>query len=162
MTDSAPATDTAEDLGPVRTQITVAAPPEKAFRVFTEGFDSWWPRSHHIAEGDLERAVIEPREGGRWYERTTTGVECDWGTVLVWDPPRQVSLSWAIDGEFDADPHHASRVDVTFTPEGTGTTVTLEHSEFAGHKAAADLRTGVMGEGGWPALLAAFRDAAPA
>ena len=71
---------------------------------------------HHIGEGDLEEAIIEPFEGGRWYERTTDGNECDWGTVLVWDPPRHVALSWAIDGEFGSDPNHASRIEVTFTP----------------------------------------------
>ena len=145
MTEPAPATDTAEDLGAVRTDVRVAAPPDKAFRVFTEGFDRWWPRSHHIGEGDLEEAIIEPFEGGRWYERTTDGNECEWGTVLVWDPPRHVALSWAIDGEFGSDPNHASRIDVTFTPEGEGTVVVVEHSEFAGHKAAAELRGGRHG-----------------
>ena len=119
MTEPAPATDTAEELGAVHTQVTVAAAPDKAFRVFTEGFDRWWPRSHHIGEGELEEAIIEPFEGGRWYERTSDGSECDWGKVLVWDPPRHVALSWAIDGEFRSDPNHASRIDVTFTPTGT-------------------------------------------
>jgi uncharacterized protein YndB with AHSA1/START domain len=162
MTDPARTTDTTEDLGPVRTEVRVAASPEKAFRVFTERFDSWWPRSHHLAEGDLEEARIEPFEGGRWYERTTTGTECDWGTVLAWDPPRRIALSWSINGEWASDPDHASRIDVSFEPDGDGTTVTVEHSQFAGHKAAAELRTGVMGEGGWPTLLASFVEATTA
>ena len=162
MTDPAPATDAVEDLGAVRTDVRVAASPDKAFTVFTEGFDRWWPRSHHTGEGDLEAAIIEPFEGGRWYERTTDGRESDWGTVLVWDPPRHVALSWAIDGEFNLDPNHASRIDVTFTPDGDGTVVVVEHSEFAGHKAAAELRAAVMDTGGWPTLLTSFREAATA
>jgi uncharacterized protein YndB with AHSA1/START domain len=156
MTDPAPTTDTAEDLGPVSTQVRVAASPEKAFRVFTEGFDRWWPRSHHIGEGDLVEAIVEPFVGGRWYEKNTSGNDCVWGEVLAWDPPNGVSLSWAIDGEFHADPHHASRIDVTFTLDGDGTVVLVEHSEFAGHKAAAELHGAVMDEGGWPSLLEAY------
>ena len=158
MTDPALSTDASEDLGAVHTEVRVSAAPEKAFRVFTEGFDRWWPRSHHIGDGDLVEAVIEPLEGGRWYEKNTAGTDCVWGQVLVWDPPRQLSLSWAIDGEFKADPHHASRIDVTFTPDGDGTVVQVEHSEFAGHKAAAELRGAVMDEGGWPTLLTAYID----
>jgi len=30
------------------------------FRVFTENFDSWWPRAHHIGKLDMKMA-IEPR-----------------------------------------------------------------------------------------------------
>jgi len=156
MTEPATATSSSEELGAVHREVRVAAAPEKAFRVFTERFDRWWPRSHHIGEGDLVEAIIEPFEGGRWYEKNTAGTDCTWGQVLVWDPPRQLSLSWAIDGEFKADPNHASRIDVTFTPDGTGTIVKVEHSEFAGHRAAAELREGVMSDGGWPQLLDLF------
>jgi uncharacterized protein YndB with AHSA1/START domain len=162
MTDAAPST-TAEDLGPVRTEVRVAAAPEKAFRVFTDGFDSWWPGAHHIAEGELDAVFIEPRTGGRWGERLTDGTECAWGAVLAWDPPRAVTLEWRLGGDFELDEHHASRVDVTFTPtEDGGTHVVLEHSGFAGHRSASDLRTGVQGEGGWPALLGMFAQATAA
>ena len=33
----------AVDLGPVRKEVTVAAPQEVAFRVFTTEIGSWWP-----------------------------------------------------------------------------------------------------------------------
>jgi uncharacterized protein YndB with AHSA1/START domain len=160
MTDSAPAPTTTEDLGAVRTEVTVAAAPDKAFRVFTEGFNRWWPRSHHIAEGELEEAIIEPFVGGRWYERTTEGSGCDWGQVLAWDPPNGLALSWAINGEWELDPKHASRIEVTFTPTADGgTTVVVEHSEFAGHKAAEALHGAVGAEGGWPTILQGYIEA---
>ena len=56
----------------VRREITVAAPPERAFAVFTERMDTWWPRSYTIGSAELDKVVIEPREGGRWYEPGST------------------------------------------------------------------------------------------
>ena len=85
--------------------ITVAAPQDKAFSVFTAGINRWWPRdSPHRRRGARE-AVLEPREGGRWYERDVDGSECEWGKVLVWEPPSRLVLAWQISGEwaYDAD-----------------------------------------------------------
>lgn len=142
----------------VRVTVTVDAPIERAFRVFTERFDAWWPRSYRLQEGELEGVVLEPREGGRWYERTTDGKECDWGRVLVWDPPRHVALAWMIGVGFvpNADPALASRVDVTFVENDVGrTTVTLVHSGFDRHGAGWEsVRESVANEkGGWPWIL---------
>jgi hypothetical protein len=47
--------------------VTVDAPVERAFAGFTEGFDSWWPRTHSIGAETLQVAVLEPRPGGRWF-----------------------------------------------------------------------------------------------
>jgi uncharacterized protein YndB with AHSA1/START domain len=144
---------------PVRREIKVEASPERAFAVFTEGFDSWWPRGHHLNEADLDVAVIEPRVGGRWYERCVDGGECDWGRVLEWDPPHRLVLTWQISGEFKAesDPTHASEVEVSFTPDGEATVVVLEHRRLERHGAtAAALRDGIGSEGGWGELLGLF------
>jgi uncharacterized protein YndB with AHSA1/START domain len=146
---------------PVRREVKVEATPERAFEVFTSGFDTWWNRGHHLNEADLEAAVIEPRKGGRWYERGVDGSECDWGEVLEWDPPHRLVLSWRISGEFrlESDPANASEVEVTFTPDGDTTVVALEHRFFERHgttaQAAAD---GVGAEGGWGDLLGLFAD----
>jgi len=45
----------------------------------TADFDRWWPREHHIGSADLGEAALEPRAGGRWYERDVDGAECGWG-----------------------------------------------------------------------------------
>jgi uncharacterized protein YndB with AHSA1/START domain len=79
----------------VRHTIVVEAPQEKAFEVFTDGLDRWWPRSHKIGPEALEQAVLEGHEGGRWYERDTDGSECDWGKVLVWARPIQLTRRMA-------------------------------------------------------------------
>lgn len=144
----------------VRVTVTVDAPIERAFRVFTERWDAWWPRSHHLGAAELVAVVLEPRVGGRWYERTADGKECDWGRVLAWDPPRHVALSWMIGIGFvaNADPDHASRLDVMFAEDGPGrTTVTLVHSEFERHGTGWEsMREGVAGQGGWPSILDAY------
>ena len=48
---------------PVRKSITVRATPERAFRVFTEEMDSWWPRTHHIGSSPMKRVVVSPEPG---------------------------------------------------------------------------------------------------
>ena len=104
-----------------RTAIIVDAPIERAFSVFTAGFDTWWPRAHHILDADLAEVVLEGCVGGRWFERGVDGAECDWGRVLEWDPPSAIALSWHLNDEFkyEPDPSKASRVDVRFIAEGT-------------------------------------------
>ena len=55
-------------LASVRKELTIKASQARAFRTFTELTDEWWPRSHHIGKVELKKAVLEPRQGGRWYE----------------------------------------------------------------------------------------------
>ena len=42
----------------VRHEIIVNAPIERAFRVFTDGFGRWWPKTHTIAWLEVDRAII--------------------------------------------------------------------------------------------------------
>jgi uncharacterized protein YndB with AHSA1/START domain len=144
----------------VRREVTVNATQERAFEVFTAGFDSWWPRSHHIGEAELASAVIDP-EAGQWYELGTDGSRCDWGEILAYDPPRRITLQWRIGGAWalEADPAAYSEIDVTFTPEGDATRVTLEHRHLDRHTAAEALRDAVSAEGGWPGLLQRYSEA---
>jgi uncharacterized protein YndB with AHSA1/START domain len=153
-------------LEPIRKTITVACSREHAFKIYTEAFDSWWPRQHHLGDADLVEAVLEPKPGGRWYERTVDGAECQWGEVLVWEPPTRVVLSWRIDGDWkiNPDPAYASEIEVRFVEEGPRSTrVELEHRGFERHgETGAKVREGVSGEGGHGALLNLFAEKAAA
>ena len=145
----------------VRRRITVNVAPERAFAFFTGRFDAWWPRGHHIGEAELGEAIIEPRAGGRWYERGVDGSTCEWGEVVAWDPPHRLALSWHINSDwvYDPDPAHASEVEVTFTPAGDGTRVELVHRGFERHPAGGDkLRESVAGAGGWGGLLELYAE----
>jgi uncharacterized protein YndB with AHSA1/START domain len=141
----------------VRKSIHVAASPEHAFDTFVNGIGRWWPKSHKIGPADLERPVIEPREGGRWYELDVDGTECEIGKVALWQPPSRLILIWQLTPQFAYDRDLVTEVEVTFLPEADGTRVELEHRDLErlGDKAEA-MRETVGGPGGWPALLELF------
>jgi uncharacterized protein YndB with AHSA1/START domain len=143
--------------------LTVEAPIERAFAVFTEGFGRWWPASHHIGKADLVDAIIEPRPGGRWYERSADGSECDWGHVIAWEPPRRVLLAWQLDADWRYDPDLITEVDVRFEADGERTRVTFEHRhlERMGDR-AEEVRRSVDSPEGWRGILAAYSHAAAA
>jgi uncharacterized protein YndB with AHSA1/START domain len=143
----------------VRIETSVAAPIDRAFAVFVEQIGSWWPRTHQIGSGELADVVIEPKQGGRWYERAADGTECDWGEVLAWDPPHQVALSWAITPAWQSAPSdQASRIDVRFTSSGPDSTeVVLVHSELDRHGDSWEsMRDAVAGPNGWTSILAGY------
>jgi hypothetical protein len=149
----------------VRKQITVQASQERAFAVFTEGQGSWWPPEHHIGEQPWHEAVVEPREGGRWFERAADGSECDWGRIRVWDPPSRLVLVWQLSDEWAYDAALETEVDVRFIAEGPDRTrVELEHRglEVYGDR-AAEMRGTFDSSNGWSYILEAFGGAlAPA
>jgi uncharacterized protein YndB with AHSA1/START domain len=159
MTD----TGTAAPVAPVVKTITVNATPARAFEVFTANMTRWWPITHTIrrSEAPIAEIVLEPRVGGRWYERGTDGSMCSWGHVVAWDPPKRVVLAWQINADWQFDPALISEVEVLFQAQGTDTTlVTLEHGKLdAFGAAAAKVRQAISSEGGWGALLGAYANA---
>ena len=141
----------------VQHSVTVNAPVEKAFKVYTEEFTTWWPPQHHIGAAELAEAVLEAKPGGRWYERGVDGSECEWGRVLAYEPPTRLLLSWQIDGtwQYDPDLDHASEVEVRFTDLGAGRTrIDLEHRGFERHgETGPTVHGGVSAAGGWPMIM---------
>jgi uncharacterized protein YndB with AHSA1/START domain len=150
----------------VKRTMRVSVPIEFAFRVFTEKMGTWWPATHHIAPNPFAEIVMEPRAGGRWFERDGTGAECEWGRVLVWEPPKRVVASWQLqpDWKFSADLSRASEVTLEFHEEGPEITrLELEHRHLERHGEGWErLREGVDSPGGWTAVLARYVEAANA
>lgn len=144
---------------PLTGTVTVAVPIEQAFEVFTRRFDTWWPHQFHIGAAEVDQIVLEPRVGGRWYERGTDGSECDWGRVLAWEPPHRVLFTWQINGffQFDPDPTHASEIEVRFRadyPEQT--VVEVEHRHLDRLEGGETVRSTIEGGGGWALLLEGY------
>ena len=74
------------DPNSVRKVVNVDAPQSIAWDVFTQQMGSWWPLAmYKIGKANAVDAVMEPRVGGRWYERGDDGSECQWGRVLAWE-----------------------------------------------------------------------------
>jgi uncharacterized protein YndB with AHSA1/START domain len=147
---------------PVRKSIHVGAPRERAFEVFTAGIGRWWPKTHHIGAADLDALVIEPGQGGRWFERGVDGSECEVGKVLVWDPPARLVLAWQITPEWKYDPNLITEVEVQFIAEGThATRVELEHRNLERMGDRADeMRQKIDSPEGWGGLLQLFAQSA--
>lgn len=146
----------------VRHSITLDVSQEHAFRTFTNGHDRWWPREFHIGGAEMEEAVMEPRQDGRWYERDVDGGECNWGKVLVWEPPSRIVLAWQITGEWAYDEDILTEVEVRFVPEAPGRTrVELEHRGLDAYGEATDQMRDLF-DSGWPGILQGFAAAAAA
>lgn len=148
------------DPNAITKSITVAAPQEIAFRVFTEGIARWWPlETHKIGATKAVNAVVEPRQGGRWYEIGADGSECNWGKVLAWEPPSRVLLSWEISCDWRHDAKIDTEVEVRFIAEGTRSTrVELAHRKLDRYGDREEEMRGVFNSpGGWPGLLERFK-----
>ncbi|WP_394827841.1 SRPBCC family protein [Pendulispora albinea] len=149
----------------VRKTVMVQAPQEIAFRVFTEKLGTWWPLgSHKIGKTKAVDAVIEPRQGGRWYERGDDGSTCTWGKVLAWEPHARLVLTWQVSADWQPDPNVLTEVEVHFIAEGADRTrVELEHRNFDAYGARqAELRAIFESENGWKGVLAQFAERARA
>jgi hypothetical protein len=154
---------TSTDNSAVSATAFTKADPATAFAVFTAKIDTWWDPGHHVLGGTLQTMGVEPFVGGRLWDENTDGKTCTWGRVLTWQPPTTFAFSWLVgtDWGVPAPDAPASRVTVTFTPEGEGTRVDLVHDQLDAHGEGWEgLRDGVGGPGGWPAGLALFTTAA--
>ena len=145
-------------IAPIVRSVTVKAPPARAFEVFARHIGQWWPRGGGIGEQPCVDVIIEPREGGRWYERDAAGTETQWGKVIAWDPPGRLLLAWQIDPQWDYDPELLTEVELTFAPaEGGGTVVTLEHRHLERFGRDAATHADRLGNG-WPVRLGLYTD----
>ena len=148
----------------VKKQIVVETSQQRAFRTFTAGIDRWWPREHHIGASPLERMVVEPRAGGRWYSICKDGSELDVGKVLAWEPPGRLVLAWQITASWQYDTAFATEIEVGFFVEGPRRTrVELEHKQLERYGADAEtVKKTFDADDAWMAQLVAFARAAVA
>jgi uncharacterized protein YndB with AHSA1/START domain len=147
------------DANSVRKVVRVQAPRAVAWQVFTEKISTWWPlATHKIGKAKAIEAVIEPRVGGRWYERGDDGSTCDWGTVLSWEPSSRLVLSWDISADWQSDPTLKTEVEVRFIAEGEDATrVELEHRHLDRYGPRREEMRGIFdSDMGWKGLLDSF------
>ena len=141
----------------IRKTIVVRCGVDTAFRTWTEQIDTWWPKGHSRSGNPHTTVVLERHVGGRIYERTPEGVEHEWGTIAVWDPPRHIAYHWYLGSGAD----QPTRVDVHFIADRDGhTRVELTHRgrELIGERWE---RTSAVFDAAWEAVLAAYGAASP-
>jgi uncharacterized protein YndB with AHSA1/START domain len=148
---------------PVRKSVRVKASPTRAFEVFAARMGTWWPKSHSVGSSPQKEVIIEPRAGGRWFERGEDGSECDWGHVLAWEPPSRLLLAWQLDADFKYDKGLVTEVEVRFIPDGDGTRVELEHRKLERFADRAEaMRSTFDSPGGWGGILDGYAAVAAA
>ena len=143
-------------IAPVTQSVEVRASPARAFELFTGEMGRWWPKKKTIAPNPFAEIVMEPRAGGRWYERDEEGNETQWGRVLAWEPPGRVLLGWQINSQWHYDPDFLTEVELSFAAlAGGGTRVTLEHRNLERFGKDAEAHAAML-RGGWPAIVGLF------
>jgi uncharacterized protein YndB with AHSA1/START domain len=146
----------------VRKQVVVAAPLERAFRVFVDDFDRIKPHEHNLLQNPISETVFDPRVGGYIYDRGIDGSECRWARVLVYEPPTRIVFTWDISPQWQIEPdqNKTSEVEVRFISEAPDRTrVELEHRYLDRHGPGWETeRDGIAGDGGWPLYLRRYAD----
>jgi len=139
-------------IDPVQKEIVVGCEPARAFEIFTDQIDSWWPlASHSVGQENAEACYFEGHEGGRIFETHRDGSVHLWGTVSVWDPPRSVIFSW----HPGRDVSTAQEVELRFSACEGGTRVELEHRGWESLGDSAEkTRNGY--DQGWAPVLQRF------
>jgi uncharacterized protein YndB with AHSA1/START domain len=122
-----------------RTQIEIAAPPDRVFDHFV--------RPELLVRWMGDFAKLEAREGGL-FAVDINGVIIR-GTFVRVERPTLIEIAWGEAGN-DEMPPGSTRLVVRFTPRGEGTRVDLEHSGLGAREAPKHAV-------GWPHFLERLR-----
>lgn len=122
------------EVSPVQQSVRVPVEPARAFKIFTAGVRDWWIRAYSAnpTKAPIADIVIEPRVGGRWFERGTDGSESDWARVRVWEPGARLCVEWQPAGQ------QPTEIEVRFdgpAPRATNVTVIQRGFESYGEDA---------------------------
>jgi hypothetical protein len=134
----------------------IACSAEHAFEVWTTRLSTWWPKGHSASGQSDTLVTLEPRVGGRIFERTPDGTEIDWGEITLWSPPWRLGYLWHI----GRNRRHATEVELTFVDlGGDQSRLEIVHRGWdrVGSEAAAWRNANTDG---WNALIPRFIESA--
>jgi uncharacterized protein YndB with AHSA1/START domain len=140
-------------LEPIVKTVTVDCAVERAFEVFTRELESWWPtETHSLHPGEVERVTWEEAVGGAVVETARNGEQATWATVLAWEPPHRLVISWQVNPE-----RLGTEVEVRFSEAGGKTRVELEHRGWENLRVeGAEMRASY--DGGWDEVIGRYVD----
>jgi hypothetical protein len=140
---------------PLRLSSPLACSAEHAFATWSARFGSWWPRSHTVSGDPVADVVLEPRVGGRIYERLADGTTIDWGEITRWDPPKGLAYLWHI----RRDRADATDVELTFVPvDDRSSRLDVEHRGWERLGATGPAWRDANAQG-WGGLVPSFAEA---
>lgn len=127
----------------VTREVRIAASPETIFEFFTDPVK--------LIRWKGSAADLHPEIGGGYRVDVSPGAIAV-GSYVVIDPPRRIVFTWGWEGDPNVPPG-SSTVEITLTPDGDHTLVTLTHSGLP------DAASGAAHAEGWdhflPRLVAA-------
>ena len=111
--------------------LRIRAAPQRVFEAFTREVGLWWQPNALFAFTPRSPGVLafEPGVGGRFTETLTSGKVFEIGRIRVWEPPTFDQAGRLVFGWRQATfaARQDTEVEVSFTPVGEETRVTVEH-----------------------------------
>lgn len=145
-------------LDPIIKTIEVPCSQARAFEVFLNEMDTWWPLGKFTISamrGAPAKAIrVDAKPGGKIIEIASDGTEYEWGTIKSYEPPGFVSMDFHIAPPGDETADARSLLEMRFTALGDKRTqVVLTQSNWeAFGKNAVHLRDGGYGQA-WGAIF---------
>ena len=103
----------------IEREIWIEAPPRIVFGYFTD--------PDRMARWMGRTVTLDARPDGA-YRIEYNGSDIASGTFVEIDEPNRIAFTWGWEAAGDAVPPGASLVEVTLTPDGTGTRLRLRHT----------------------------------
>ena len=134
---------------PIRVEIEVPCPPDRAFAYFTRDIARWWPMgSHSVSEAACANVTLDARVGGTIHETAQDGTRHIWGTLTRCDEGARLDFTWHPGRSADL----AQWVEVRFVPVARGTRVELTQGGWdVLDEGAAEARKGYLA--GWTMIV---------
>ena len=106
--------------------LRIRAAPERVFEAFTREIGLWWKPNalFQFTPRSPGALAFEPGVGGRFTETLPNGKVFEIGKIRVWEPPSRLVFGWR---QATFQPGQDTEVEVSFTPVGEETRVTVEH-----------------------------------
>ena len=140
-------------LAPVVRAVTVDAPADRAFAIFTDRIGDWWPLATHSPLDALASGLTFV--DGALVETGSDGTEAVWGKVTEWEPPTRLAFTWSPSGGPETS------IEIDFEAAGSQTRVVLTHLGWEAYgDVAADYRGSYDGELAWGWIFEFFALAA--
>ena len=110
----------------VLVSLRIRAAPERVFQAFTGEVGLWWKPNALFQFTPRSPGVLafEPGVGGRFTETLANGKVFEIGRIRVWEPSSRLVFGWR---QATFARGQDTEVEVSFTPVGEETRVTVEH-----------------------------------